>query len=137
MTKTYKINGKGIGTGESVKYNWTEGENTRIVEVKRADQTGDNNSVIVKITRNTAEECEAELNGQISDGLFENEKVEKITEVISKGEKYGKIGETVLVEWTIPYGRNKGQITASWFYAEDESVKHLIDDCEGKIIDRR
>lgn len=81
MTKTYKINGKNIGTGESVKYNWTEGDNVRIVEVKRADQTGETDSIIVKITRNTAEECEAELNGQISDGLFENEKVEKVEEL--------------------------------------------------------
>lgn len=81
MTKTYKINGKNIGTGESVRYDWTEGKNTRIVEVQRADRTGDNNSVIVTITRNTVEECEAELNGQISDGLFENEKVEKVEEL--------------------------------------------------------
>ena len=81
MTKTYKINGKNIGTGESVRYNWTEDDNIRIVEVKRADQTGETDSVIVKITRNTAEECEAELNGQISDGLFENEKVEKVEEL--------------------------------------------------------
>lgn len=82
MIKTWKIKGKNIGTGESVKYDWTEGDNTRIVDVERADRTGDKNSVIVKITRNTAEECEAELNGQISDGLFENEKVEKILSII-------------------------------------------------------
>lgn len=137
MTKTYKINGKNIGTGESVKYDWTEGDDIRIVEVQRADQTGDINSVMVKISRNTAEECESELNGQISDGLFENEKVEKVTAIISQGEKYGRIGENLLIEWSIPYGRNKGERTSSWFYAEDEEVKHLIDDCNGKIIDRR
>lgn len=82
MIKTWKIEGKNIGTGESVKYDWTEGENTRIVEVERADRTGDKNSVIVKITRNTAEECDAELSGQISDGLFENEKVEKVISIL-------------------------------------------------------
>lgn len=36
---------------------------------------------IISITRNTAEECELELDGQISDGIFENSRVGRIVEV--------------------------------------------------------
>lgn len=52
------------------------------------------------------------------------------------GEKYGKFNENVKVEWTCPYGPEKGKRISAWFYSEESAVKHLIDDLDGKIIDR-
>lgn len=48
---------------------------TRIVEVINSDQTGTNEYSIIRITRDTAEECEEEFDGQLSDGVFENSMV--------------------------------------------------------------
>ena len=53
----------------------------RIIEVEREDRTGTNDYVIVNITRNTAEECEREFNGQLSDGIFENSRTGKVEEI--------------------------------------------------------
>ena len=39
---------------------------------------------IIRITRNTSEECQEELEGQLSDGIFENSRVGVIEEL--KGE---------------------------------------------------
>lgn len=115
MTKTYKINGKNIGTGESVRYDWTEGDNVRIVEVKRVDQTESNDYVIFTITRNTSEECEAELNGQISDGVFENEDVEKVEELTgSKLERFEVIGNGEVIEGILE--GNDEMFAGEWFY---------------------
>ena len=46
--------------------------------------TGTNEYVIIRITRNTAEQCERELDGQISDGFFENCVVGKVIEVLEE-----------------------------------------------------
>lgn len=51
-----------------------ENQGVRILDVQPIDGTDKQESgyLIVKITRNTAEECYRELEGQLSDGLFEN-----------------------------------------------------------------
>ena len=69
---------------ESYKYDWSDGENIRIVEVENSDKTGTNDYSVIRITRNTSEECQKELEGQLSDGIFENSRVGVIEEL--KGE---------------------------------------------------
>lgn len=72
---------------DSYKYDFTEGSDIRIIEVLNSDITGTNEYSIVRITRNTFEECEEEFEGQLSDGIFENSrtgKVEEITESNSR-----------------------------------------------------
>ncbi len=86
ITRTWKIYGmQGHRQRESFNpsysYNWTEGANVRKIEVKNSDTTGTNEYSIIRITRNTAEECERELDGQISDGIFENSRTGKIEEI--------------------------------------------------------
>lgn len=54
---------------------------TRIIEVFNCDKTGTNDYTIVKITRDSAEDCERELLGQESDGIFENSRTGKIEEI--------------------------------------------------------
>ena len=60
---------------QSTKYDFSENGETRIVEVINSDQTGTNEYSIIRITRDTAEECEEEFDGQLSDGVFENSRV--------------------------------------------------------------
>ena len=66
---------------ESHLNDFTTDGNIRIIEVENSDKTGTNDYSIIRITRNTAEECEGELNGQISDGVFENSRVGEVVEV--------------------------------------------------------
>lgn len=51
--------------------NYTKGT-TRIIEVLNSDITNTNEYSIIVITMDTAELCEEELQGQLSDGFFEN-----------------------------------------------------------------
>ena len=67
--------------GESYKYDFSENGIIRIIEVDNSDKTGTNEYSIIRITRNSFEECEQELNGQLSDGIFENSRVGKVEEI--------------------------------------------------------
>ncbi len=67
--------------GESYKYDFSENGIIRIIEVDNSDKTGTNEYSIIRITRNSFEECEQELNGQLSDGIFENSRVGKVVEI--------------------------------------------------------
>lgn len=76
-TRTWRIYGRDghrqrESFNDSYKYDFTEGDDIRIIEVENADKTGTNDFSILHITRNTFEECEDELRGQLSDGIFEN-----------------------------------------------------------------
>lgn len=67
----------------SYQYDFSNEQNgTRIIEVDNFDKTGTHDYSIVRITRDTAKLCTAELNGQISDGIFENSRVGQILEVL-------------------------------------------------------
>lgn len=67
--------------GKSFVWDFSKDENIRILEMECSDKTGTNDYVILKITRNTADDCECELFGQISDGIFENSRIGIIEEV--------------------------------------------------------
>lgn len=87
VTRAWKVYGMGghrqrESFNESYAYDWTEGESIRKIEVENSDKTGTNEYSIIRITRNTAEECERELDGQISDGIFENSRVGEIVEIL-------------------------------------------------------
>ena len=59
--------------GNSVYWDWSNKQDgTRIMEVFCADLTGHPSYVIVRITRDTEKDCEDEIDGQITDGYFEN-----------------------------------------------------------------
>lgn len=72
--KIYGMDGHRIkeSFNKSKYYNWSERGIIRIVEVLNADTTGTNEYSIIRITRNTRAECYSELDGQLSDGIFEN-----------------------------------------------------------------
>lgn len=65
----------------SYRYDWSEGDNVRIIEVENSDKTGTNDYSIVRITRNTADECWHEMNGQLLDGIFENSRVGVVEQI--------------------------------------------------------
>lgn len=86
ITRTWKIYGaeghrQRESFGKSFVWNFSKSENIRILEMECSDKTGTNDYVILKITRNTADDCESELFGQISDGIFENSRTGIIEEV--------------------------------------------------------
>lgn len=83
---------------ESRSYDFSTAEKVRKIEVEAADKTGTNDYVVVKVTRDTAEECLDELNGQLDDGIFEDSrygKVEEVTPEIVEGDKVERIRELV------------------------------------------
>ena len=66
----------------SYKYDFSDDEKgIRIIEVENSDKTGTNEYTIVRITRNTFDECEMELDGQLTDGIFENSNTGKVEEI--------------------------------------------------------
>lgn len=66
---------------DSYMDDFSKGSNVRIIEVFNSDKTNTNEFSIVRITRNTPEECELELDGQLSDGIFENSRTGRIEEI--------------------------------------------------------
>jgi len=58
---------------ESEYYDFSDdSDGTRILEVENYDKTGTHEYVIVRITRDSECQCYGELDGQITDGIFEN-----------------------------------------------------------------
>lgn len=87
ITKIWKVYGaeghrQRLSFGESARYDFSRDGKIRIIEIETADKTGTNDYVIVKITRDTADECDRELDGQLSDGFFENSRYGKVEEVV-------------------------------------------------------
>lgn len=70
----------------SRKYDWSENDQIRIIELIGSDQTGTNEFSELVISRNTASQCYLELEGQLSDGFFENCRYGRVTEVTADGE---------------------------------------------------
>lgn len=86
MIKTWKVYGAvGHRQRESFRpshfHDFSAGEVIRRIWVINSDQTETNDYTIVKIERNTLEECDREFWGQVSDGIFENCRVGNIEEV--------------------------------------------------------
>ena len=65
---------------DSCKFDFSEGDKTRIIKVENFDKTGTHDYSRIIITRNSPQECEDELWGQISDGIFENSRVGIVVE---------------------------------------------------------
>lgn len=86
VTRAWKIYGKDghrqrESFGESYRLDFTEDNDICILEVLNADVTGTNEYSIFIITRNTAEECENTLLGQLDDGAFKNSNTGKEEEI--------------------------------------------------------
>lgn len=60
---------------ESRIYDWTRGDDVRVLKLMCSDVTHTNEYVDVIITRKTEEECWDEFRGQLTDGIFENSMV--------------------------------------------------------------
>lgn len=108
ITRTWKVNGfegrQRASFAPSAKYDWSSNGKTRIVEVLNSDKTGTNDYSIIRITRDTADECFLELDGQLSDGIFENCRVGAVTEITDKindlAEELLDFTEETFCEWT-------------------------------------
>ena len=67
--------------GHTQKFDSSKDGKTRIVECLCYDKTGTHDYAIMRITRDTAEECQDELDVQLEDGWFENSCTGKIIEI--------------------------------------------------------
>ncbi len=90
VTRAWKIYGRNghrqrESFNESWVADWSRGGETRIVACQNSDKTGTNDYTIVIITRNTAKKCERELEGQLSDGIFENSSFGDVIEISRLG----------------------------------------------------
>lgn len=56
----------------SERHDFSTADNVRILETFNSDRTGTNDYNIIRITRDTREECFVEFRWQLSDGLYEN-----------------------------------------------------------------
>lgn len=87
VTRAWRVYGaKGHRQRESFSksYRWDFSDDmvgTRIIEVENSDRTGTNEYSILRITRDTAEECVTELDGQLGDGVFENSRIGAVEEI--------------------------------------------------------
>lgn len=73
FTKTWKVYAPSLAKKDNTVYwDWSnESDGIRIFESWTKEVTG-HNYLVIRITRNTEEECYDELDGQITDGYFEN-----------------------------------------------------------------
>ena len=87
VTRSWRVYGRNghrqrVTFGESVYWDWSDKScGTRIFEAENFDKTGTHEYTIVRITRDTAEQCYDEFEGQLTDGYFENSAVGKIIEI--------------------------------------------------------
>ena len=87
VTRSWKVYGRPghrqhMSFSESVRWDFSDKlEGIRILDIENADKTGTNDYTIIHITRNTAKECADELDGQITDGYFENSCVGDVIEI--------------------------------------------------------
>lgn len=89
MTRAWKVYGaeghrQRESFRDSYRYDFSRDGKIRILEVENSDLTGTNDYSIIRITRDTAEECERELWGQIGDGVFENSRTGNIVEITNE-----------------------------------------------------
>lgn len=87
FTKTWKVYGadghrQRESFRNSYKYDFSESGKTRIIEVLNSDKTGTNDYSIVRITRDTEQECDLEFDGQLTDGIFENSRTGRIEVIV-------------------------------------------------------
>jgi hypothetical protein len=86
VTRTWKVYGaeghrQRVSFFPSKRYDFSREDDIRIIELINADTTGTNDYTVVRITRNTAQECADELEGQLSDGFFEDSRTGRVEEV--------------------------------------------------------
>lgn len=81
--KVYGLNGhrQKESFNQSKNYDFSEPGIPRLISIKNSDITGTNEYSIITITRATAAECQEELYGQLSDGVFENCRTGYIEEI--------------------------------------------------------
>jgi hypothetical protein len=86
VTRTWKVYGteghrQRVSFLPSKRHDFSQGDDIRIIELINSDTTGTNEYSVIRITRNTAQECADELEGQLSDGFFEDSRTGRVEEV--------------------------------------------------------
>lgn len=77
VTRMWKVYGReghrqAMSFEPTVRYDWSTKDETRKVEFINSDETGTNEYTLVRITCDSAMACANEIDGQITDGYFED-----------------------------------------------------------------
>lgn len=120
-TRQWKVYGRDghrqkISFQPSVIHDWSKDGDTRIVELINSDKTGTNEYTVIRITRNTEELCGAELDGQISDGVFENVAVGRVEEM-SEEEFAAFSASLVKRVWLVVQENDQSEYTEGKYFA--------------------
>lgn len=138
ITKTYKVFGmdghrQKVSFSDSVSYDFSIGKDIRIIELINSDITGTNDFSVIRITRNTAAECDAELNGQLSDGIFENCRTGRIEEISNHivWNSYGKeidfeIATNYMNDEILEYLHNAIAPCSEQYFFDQYAAEHKI-----------
>lgn len=107
VTRAWRVYGRDghrqrVSFFDSTDDNFSRDGKTRIISTCNSDRTGTNQYSVVVITKDTAEECERELWGQITDGIFEDSRFGKVEEVSPKTLAfYGDIKKIYNMFWRV------------------------------------
>lgn len=117
---------------KSYRRDFSNGSDIRIINVKNSDVTGTHEYTEIEIIRNNHNECEYELNGQISDGIFEHCKVGNVVELQDQAceIKVWKVYSECCHNST-PIE----DVTWNWRYYADNIIKHKWNNDFGNKID--
>ena len=93
----------------SERQDFSTADNVRVLDIFNSDRTGTNEYNIIRITRETREECFDELEGQLSDGLYEN----------SEWGWYQEIDDNELIQIV---GEEIGALFHVWIWNDDHEM---------------
>lgn len=111
----------------SERQDFSTADNVRVLETFNSDRTGTNDYNILRITRETREECFDEFEGQLSDGLYENsnfggyEVIDDIDLVNIVGEEIGALFHVYI--WNTD-NRMWDDSIDIWAETEDNAIQH-------------
>lgn len=115
----------------SERQDFSTADNVRILEIFNSDRTGTNEYNILRITRETREECFEELEGQLSDGLYENsnwggyEVIDDIDIINIVGEEIGALFHVWI--WNTDHEMwddSIEDISCFWAETEDNAIQY-------------
>lgn len=115
----------------SERHDFSTAGNVRILETFNSDRTGTNDYNILRITRETREECFAELEGQLSDGLYKDSEcggcqvIYDIDLVNIVGEEIGALFHVSI--WNTDsrmWDDSIEDISYIWAETEDNAIQH-------------
>lgn len=119
---------------QSERHDFSTADRVRVLDIFNSDRTGTHDFNILRITCETREECFAEFEGQLYDGLYENSKWGGF-QVIDDYDLAGIVGDNIGIPFHVyvwdAYHRlwsdSIEDITYIWAETEDNAIQYAIE----------